>query len=122
MTRNANARLADRYARVGNAGEAFATLDHYAKRRPNDHWALYRTGRVASITGQQLDRGEGALNQFLAAPPPDAYAVMLSGAHYRLGQIAEKRGAKDPAREHYQTALKINPKSQAAQKALASLK
>jgi Tfp pilus assembly protein PilF len=35
--------------------------------------------------------------------------------------IAEKRGAKDVAREQYQTALKINPNSSAAQKALDAL-
>jgi tetratricopeptide (TPR) repeat protein len=114
--------LGDMYARQGKAAEAFATLDRYTKRHPDDRWALYRTGRVAGTTGQQLERGEGALTQFLAAPPSGAYATNIAAAHYWLGQIAEKRGAKDAAREHYRTALKINPKSLASQQALEALK
>jgi tetratricopeptide (TPR) repeat protein len=114
--------LADMYARDGKAAEAFAVLDRYAKRRPDDAWALYRVGRVAGTTGQQLDRGESALKQFLAAPPSDAHAPNMAGAHYWLGRIAEKRGAKDVAREHYQSALKLNPKNEASKRALDALK
>jgi tetratricopeptide (TPR) repeat protein len=113
--------LVDALVPSGKAAEAFATLDDYMKRHPDDRWILYHTGRVAGATGQQLDRGERALTQFLAAPPPDAYAPRIAAAHYWLGQIAEKRGAKDVAREQYQMALKINPKSQLAQRALDAL-
>ena len=62
------------------------------------------------------------MKQCLAGPPTDAHAPMLAGAHYWLGQISRKRGAKDAAREHYRTALTINPKSQASQRALEALK
>ncbi len=113
--------LGNVYARDGKATEAFATLDQYVKRHPDDRWGLYQAGRFAGVTGQQLDRGEGALKEFLATPPVDAHAPMIAGAHYWLGQIAEKRGAKDAAREHYRTALKINPKGQASQRALDAL-
>lgn len=114
--------LADALVRTGKAAEAFVTLDSYAKRRPGDHWALYHTGRIAGAAGQQLDRGEGALQQFLAAPPSDTYAPTIALSHYWLGQIAEKRGAKATARGHYETALKINPKSQLSKRALGALK
>jgi tetratricopeptide (TPR) repeat protein len=110
------------YARSGKPAEAFATLDRYVKRRPDDGWALYQTGRFAGITGQQLDRGEGALNKFLTMPPADAHVPTIAVSHYWLGQIAEKRGDKGTAREQYRTALKINPKNLAAQRALESLK
>ena len=63
-----------------------------------------------------------SLRAFLASPPTDAHATMIAGAHYWLGQIAEKRGAKDAARDHYRTALKINPKAQLARQALDALK
>jgi TolA-binding protein len=43
-------------------------------------------------------------------------------AHYWLGQIAEKRGAKDGARDQYRAALQINAESIASQKALDALK
>lgn len=114
--------LGNTYVRAGKVVEAFATLDQYAKRRADDRSVLYQAGRFAGTTGQQLERGESALKQFLAAPPSDAQVTTLGGAHYWLGQIAEKRGAKDAAREHYRAALKINPKSQASQRALDALK
>jgi tetratricopeptide (TPR) repeat protein len=114
--------LGNMYARDGNAAAAFATLDQYSQRHPEDHWTMYYVGRVAGTTGQDIDQGESASKQFLAVPPSDAYAPTIAGAHYWLGQIAEKRGAKDAARDHYRTALTINPKSQLAKEALKALK
>jgi tetratricopeptide (TPR) repeat protein len=114
--------LGGMFARAGKAPEAFATLDQYAKRRPNDRHALYEAGRFAGTTGQQLDRGEAALKQYLASPPADVDVAHTAGAHYWLGQIAEKRGQKDAARDHYRVALRINPNSQLSERALKALK
>lgn len=114
--------LADALVRGKIVAEAFATLDDYATRRPDDRWALYQTGRIAGTSGQQLDRGERSLKQFLVTPPADAYALTMAGAHYWLGQIAEKRGSKDVAREEYQAALRIDPKNPPARKAMESIK
>ncbi len=110
------------YVRDGKGAEAFATLDAYEKRRKNDPWSLYQAGRFAGISGQQLDRGEAGLKKFLAAPPSDAHVVYIANAHYWTGRIAERRGAKEAAREQYVAALKLNPKYVAAQKALDALK
>lgn len=114
--------LAQVYARDSKPTEAFATLDAYAKRRPDDRRASFEVGRVAAVTGRELDRGEAALKQFLAAPPPTTRVTTISATHYLLGRIAEKRGLKDAAREHYREALRINPHSQLAQSALDALK
>ena len=114
--------LADALVRAGRVADAFGALDSYARRRPNDDWVLFHIGRVVGTSGQQLDRGEGALRQFLAAPPTDAFVPTLALSHYWLGQIAERRGAKEAAREHYRTALKVNPKSMLSKKALETLK
>jgi tetratricopeptide (TPR) repeat protein len=114
--------LSNMYTRDGKAAAAFATLDQYSQRHPDNHWTMYYVGRVAGATGQDIDQGESALKQFLATPPSDAYAPTIAGAHYWLGQIAEKRGVKDAAREHYRTALKIDPKSQLSKKALEAQK
>lgn len=114
--------LADARADAGRAADALAALDGYARRHPDDHWTLFHVGRTAGASGLQMDRGQRALEQFLAAPPPDAYAPTLGLAHYWLGQLAEKRGAKEEAREHYQAALKVNPKSRLSKSALEALK
>ncbi|MEO8577774.1 MAG: tetratricopeptide repeat protein [Gemmatimonadales bacterium] len=114
--------LGNVYAVNGKADEAFATLDQYVKRQPGDRWAMYEAGRFAGTTGEQLDRGESALKQFLAVPPVDANAVYVGGAHYWLGRIAERRGSKSAARAQYEAALKINPGSQLSRRALDALK
>ncbi|MBI4885833.1 MAG: tetratricopeptide repeat protein [Acidobacteria bacterium] len=116
------AALADALVRAGKPDEALAATDEFARRRPDDPWALYNTGRISGLTGLQIDRGEAALKRFLAAPASDASAPTIALSHYYLGKIAEKRGAKDVARVQYQTALKINPKSRLSQQALNALK
>lgn len=113
--------LATMLARNARAVDAFDVLERYAGRSPDDRWVLYHTGRVAGMSGEHLARGEAALTEFLARPPADAYVVFLAGAHYWLGQIASRRGAKEIAREHYEAALRINPHSQ-AKRALKELK
>ena len=92
--------------------EAFATLDAYLARRPGDPAGLWAFGRLADVTGTHLDRGEQAVRTVLAAsgigtdpnlPPP-------ANAHYRLGGILAKKGAKDQARKEFENALELNPK------------
>lgn len=103
--------------------EAFAVVDAFQNRRPGDPVALYQVGRIAAVTGQQLDRGEEALRKYLASAPPPANNVpTLSIAHLRLGNIHEKRGHKDAARAEYELALRLDSGNGLARRALASLK
>jgi Flp pilus assembly protein TadD len=46
----------------------------------------------------------------------------LAAAHFRLGNILEKKGDAVGARNEYETALKIDPKQKLAREALAKLK
>ena len=111
--------LADR----GRATEAFAVVEAYQKRRSADPVALYQVGRVAAVTGQQLDRGEEALRKYIAlAPPPGSGVPTLSAAHFRLGAIQEKRGNKAAARTEYERAVKLDGRNDLARQALATLK
>jgi tetratricopeptide (TPR) repeat protein len=111
--------LADR----GRPAEAFAAVEAYQKRHPTDPVALYQLGRVAAATGQQLDRGEAALRRYLSAPPPPALNLpSLSTVYLRLGNIAERRGNKAAARAEYEQALKLDPRSNQARRALEGLK
>lgn len=111
--------LADRE----RAPEAFAIVDAFQHRRPGDPVALYQVGRIAAVTGQQLDRGEEALRKYLAlAPPPANNVPTLSIAHLRLGNIHEKRGHRDAARAEYALAIRLDGGNSLARKALSSLK
>lgn len=103
--------------------DAFGVIEAFQKRRPNDPVALYQLGRVAAMSGEQLDRGEAALRKYLTiAPPPAPTVPSLSNAHFRLGNIAEKRGNKSAARSEYETALTLDPRNGAARRALDALK
>lgn len=115
------ASLAVLYANQKNFDKAFVVLDKRLRAKPNEPTALYQVGRTASLSGQNLDRGEQALKTYLANPAPDR-GPAPAHVHYRLGTIYEKRGATDLAREEYRVALQLNPKYREAQKALAGLK
>ena len=111
--------LADR----NRSAEAFAVIDAYQKRHPSDPQSLFQVGRLAAATGQQLERGEAALRKYLAAPPPPALNFpSLSVVHLRLGNIAERRGNTQAARAAYEQALKLDPRSNQARRALEGLK
>ncbi len=99
--------------------KAFSIIDQRLKTRPNDPAALYAYGRTASLTGMNLDRGEQALKAYIAAPNP--LGPTVAHAHYRLGLVEEKKGAKDLARREYQEALRLEPGQQEATKALKAL-
>jgi Tfp pilus assembly protein PilF len=96
-------------------------LDERLRAKPNEPITLYQVGRTASLSGENLDHGEQALKAYLAGPIPER-GPEPAHAHYRLGTIYEKKGAKDLAREEYRTALQLNPRHQEARKALANLK
>jgi tetratricopeptide (TPR) repeat protein len=113
--------LAVFYANQKQFDKAFAVLDKRLRMKPDELRTLYQLGRTAALSGQNLDRGEQALKMLLASPTPES-GPSPAGLHYRLGQIYEKKGAKDLAREEYRAALQLNPKHQDAKKALAGLK
>lgn len=114
------ASLAAFYANQKQYDKAFAVLDQRLRARPNELTTLFSVGRTVSLSGQQLERGEQALKTYLAAPTPDR-GPRPANAHYRLGTIYEKKGAKDLAREEYRKALVLNPKFEDARKAMNGL-
>ncbi|HEX2722819.1 MAG TPA: tetratricopeptide repeat protein [Gemmatimonadaceae bacterium] len=116
---NVHGALAAYYANAKQYDKAFAVIDARLKTKPADASALYALGRTASISGQQLERGEQALRAYIAAPLPKGPAI--ANAHYRLGLIAEKKGDRTAAKKEYQQALALNPKLEDAKKALAAL-
>jgi len=115
------ASLAALYANQKQFDKAFTVLDQRLRTKPNESTTLYQVGRTASLSGQNLDRGEQALKTYLVNPIPER-GPAPAHVHYRLGTIYEKKGVKDLAREEYRTALQLNPKHPDAQKALAALK
>jgi tetratricopeptide (TPR) repeat protein len=101
--------------------EAFALWDETLKADPNSYIGNYRIGRIAAVSGDQLDRGLAALERCLSQTP----AADMAGhdvVQIRRGQILEKKGDKAGARVAYDTALKLNPENGMAKEARAKLK
>lgn len=103
--------------------QAFAALDRALALAADYPFALYQVGRTAALSGEQLDRGEKSLRTYLALPVREELEnPSIAAAHFRLGNILEKKGNTAGAREEYETALKIDPKQKLAREALAKLK
>jgi tetratricopeptide (TPR) repeat protein len=103
--------------------QAFAALDRALAIGPNFPFALYQVGRSAALSGYELDRGEKCLRTYIAMPMrEDLENPSIAAAHFRLGNILEKKGDPAGARAEYETALKIDPKQKLAREALAKLK
>lgn len=103
--------------------QAFAALDRALALDASFPFALYQVGRTAALSGQQLDRGEQCLRTYLAMPfREDLENPSIAAAHFRLGNILEKKGDPPGARKEYETSLSIDPKQKMAREALAKLK
>jgi tetratricopeptide (TPR) repeat protein len=108
------------YAADKRWDEAFALIDAWLTRRPDDMSAQYQLGRAGALSGQQLDRAEKALRTYLAHEPTREQPP-LATARWRLGMVLEKQGRGDLAKEEYRAALKLDPKHKEAAAALRRL-
>jgi tetratricopeptide (TPR) repeat protein len=103
--------------------KALAALERALALDENHPLALYQIGRIAALSGLQLDRGEKSLRTYLAMPVREELEnPSIAAAHFRLGNILEKKGDPTAARAEYERSLKIDPKQKLAREALAKLK
>jgi Tfp pilus assembly protein PilF len=114
--------LAQFYRRQKKYSEAITVYERLLKARPDAINARLNIGFNLVLSGQNLDRGEREIKDWLADPPKDAPAVNTGFAHYVLGMIYDRQSKKDAARAEYQSALALNPKNTDAKKALDALK
>ena len=73
--------------------------------------------RVQLDSGQRLDEAEQIYATY-AGQPQRPGMPSLAGAHWRLGQVYDRRGQRDKAQEEWKTALKIDPLFTPAREAL----
>ncbi len=105
------------YARRKDYAKAFEAYEKLLERDPGQMVARYQIGRLASVSGQNLERGEECLRRYLEHDPgPDEPS--LASAHYHLGVLYEKRGSQELARREYSAALEIEPSLADAREAL----
>lgn len=95
------------YTLQSQPDKAFALLEQQLQKNPEDMMSMYQFGKVAAISGKQLDRGEQYLKKYLAYTPKQN-EPSHAGAYLRTGMIYEKRGNKAEAKKNYQSALKLD--------------
>lgn len=103
-----------KYAPALDEFEALLRLDA-------DHYlAHYQIGRIAALTGKDVDRGLAAMRRAVTLPATDD-APGHDAAYWRLGMLLELKGDSAAAAESYRAALALNPNSKNAAAALARL-
>lgn len=105
------------YARRKDYAKAFDAYEKLLERDPGQMAARYQIGRLASVSGLNLELGEECLRRYLEHDPgPDEPS--LASAHYHLGVLYEKSGSRELARREYSAALEIQPSLADAREAL----
>jgi tetratricopeptide (TPR) repeat protein len=83
--------------------------------------AVYQQGRLAALTGDELETGEQALRSVLAADPlPES--LSRAATHWRLGQVLDRLGRREDAVKALAEAVRLDPRLEDAKKLLASLR
>jgi len=100
---------------------AAESMERLLRARPDDPVALYEIGRIAALSGRDLERGEASLRRYLEHSPKGD-EPSRSDTHALLAEIDERRGDRDGARREYRMALELDPGAAAARQALAKLR
>ena len=114
--------LAQFYRRHKRYADAVAVYERLLSSKPDWAQAHLHIGYNLVLWGEDIDRAEREVKQWLEQPPKNAPVPNVSFAHYVLGMAYERQAKKDSARAEYQTALTINPRNTDAKKALDALK
>ena len=100
--------------------DAFAVIDAWLLKSPNDPLMNFQLGRVAALSGERLDEGEAALEMFLSRPGKGR-PINDAAAHFRLGMIFERRSNSAGALEQYEKAHRFDPYNEEAEAAFQRL-
>lgn len=112
--------LAILYISNANWDPARNQLQALVQLDPEHPMAHYQLGRIAALTGEQIDEGISYLDRFLALPkrPQD----FDGGAWWRKGQLLEKRQEREAALSAFSRAVALNPELEEARQDLERLR
>lgn len=114
--------LATVYAQQGKWKELDATLAD-AQREVSDNLTPHYQAAKAILLNpqnQDLPRAEKYLRTYLSQPP-EGNEPTPAAAHWRLGQVLERQGHKDQAKQELQQAVTLEPDFEPAKKDLKRL-
>jgi tetratricopeptide (TPR) repeat protein len=113
--------LASVYAAQERWTDLDAVLAEAEQQIPDNLSPYLRVAGTLQNTGKDLARAERYARKYLSQPP-EPTASSHAVAHWRLGLVLEKEGRKADAVAELETATKLDPKFEPAQKDLKRLK
>lgn len=113
--------LASFYQSRSNHAEALKVYESAMAKFPSNRNLLYQAGRMAAMAGQgHSEKAQKYLNDFISGNT-DKNDRNLANAWYYLGITEKNKNNQTAARNHFNTALRINPQHKQAQEALKEL-
>ncbi|KGO99281.1 hypothetical protein [Novilysobacter defluvii] len=103
------------------AAELLPEIDAALLAAPDDARLLYQLGRFAAVHGQRTQDGEAALGRVLDGTAQAVEEASRGGAHWRRGQLREKRGDIAGALADYRAAVRLEPDQKPFRKDLERL-
>ena len=113
--------LAAAYASAERWADLDAALAEAEKAIPDNLTPYLRASGALLATGKDLPRAERYARKYLSQEPEPS-ATSTGVAHWRLGMILDKQGRKQDAIASLQTATRLEPKFEQAQKDLKRIK
>ena len=104
-----------------DAPALLAEIDAALAAAPDDARLLYQLGRFAAVHGQRAQAGEAALGRVLDGTALAVEEASRGGAHWRRGQLREKRGDLAGALADYRAAVRHAPDQKLFRKDLERL-
>jgi tetratricopeptide (TPR) repeat protein len=114
--------LGDLLASTARYDEARAVYEQMLAENSDNFGALFHIGRMAALSGKELDRGEACLRRYLSQPQRSSVLPTHAEAHLCLGEILRKRGDKTGADAEFAEAQRLDPWSKKAKEALQRVK
>ena len=108
------------YSSDGRWADARALWDERLAAKPDDGFAIYAVGRLAALSGEDLDRGLAMLDRYLAMPDKPA-DIGEAPAHWRRGLVLDHLDRREEAIASIRKGLELDPHMADAKKDLARL-
>lgn len=113
--------LAMVYAHEQQWSKLDALLAEAQKAVPDDLNPQYQAAKTLLTEGHDYERAEQYLRQYISQEP-EGHEPTAAAAHWRLGLVFEKEGAKDKAIAELESSLRLQPPYPAARKDLDRLR
>lgn len=109
------------YTRQKQFDKATELFENLLKTHPYEVSSYFHLGRIAVMSGKNLDKGGEYLKKYLQTEPSDE-RPSFAFTHLLLGHIYKQKENKELAKSEYEKALELDPDFEQAKKALKNLK